>query len=94
MVNDDRLDDLIDVGLAGDLVLALRSGHECGTKAYGQVVWVHHVLITVLGQTGRWQRQDTGWNQSMYKKTATDQGTNPDLTAEALLTYWLRKAKR
>lgn len=50
MVNDDCLDDLIDVSLAGDLVLALRGGHERGAKAYSQVVRVHHVLITVLGQ--------------------------------------------
>lgn len=52
MVNDDGLDDFIDVSLAGDLVLALRGGHERGAKAYGQVVRVHHVLITVLGQAG------------------------------------------
>lgn len=50
MVDDDGLDDLVDMSLAGDLVLAVRCGHECGAKAYGQVVWVHHVLITVLGK--------------------------------------------
>lgn len=53
MVDDDRLDDLVDVSLARDLVLAVRCGHERGAKTYGQVVWVHHVLITVLGQTER-----------------------------------------
>lgn len=50
-MDDDRLDDLVDVGLARDLVLAVWCGHECWAKTYGQVVWVHHVLITVLGQT-------------------------------------------
>lgn len=50
MVDDDGLDDLVDMGLAGDLVLAVWCRHERGAKAYGQVVWVHHVLITVLGQ--------------------------------------------
>lgn len=65
MVNDDCLDDLIDMSLAGDLVLALRGRHECGAKAYGQVVRVHHVLITVLGQTVEWEKQDIEWNQYM-----------------------------
>lgn len=64
MVNDDCLDDLIDVSLAGDLVLALRRGHECGTEAYGQVVRVHHVLIAVLGQTGGGQRQNSRYVQN------------------------------
>lgn len=50
MVDDDGLDDLVDMGLAGDLVLAVWCRHERGAEAYGQVVWVHHVLITVLGQ--------------------------------------------
>lgn len=48
----DGFDDLIDVGLAGDLVLAVWCGHECRAKTYGQVVWIHHVLITELGQAG------------------------------------------
>ena len=52
VMDDDGLNDLVDVGLAGDLVLAVWCGHERGTKAYGQIVWVHHVFITVLGQTG------------------------------------------
>lgn len=50
MVDDDGLDDLVDMGLAGNLILAVWCGHECGAEAYGQVVRVHHVLITVLGQ--------------------------------------------
>lgn len=49
MVDDDGLNDLIDMGLAGDLVLAVRCRHEGRAKAYGQIVWIHHVLITVLG---------------------------------------------
>lgn len=60
VVNDDCLDDLIDMSLAGDLVLALRGGHERGAEAYGQVVRIHHVLIAVLGQAGGQRRQDTG----------------------------------
>lgn len=52
MVDDDGLDDLVDVGLAGDLVQAVRCGHERGAVAYGQVVRVHHVLVAVLGQAG------------------------------------------
>lgn len=52
MMDDYGLDDLIDVSLAGDLVLAVWCGHECGAEADGQVVRVHHVLVTVLGQAG------------------------------------------
>lgn len=50
MVDDDGFDDLIDMGLAGDLVLSFWSGHEGGAKADGQIIGVHHVFITVLGQ--------------------------------------------
>lgn len=53
MVDNDGLDDFVDVGLAGHLVLAVWRRHECGAEAYGQVVWVHHVLITVLRQAGK-----------------------------------------
>ena len=50
VVDDDGLDDLVDVGLTGHLVQAVRRGHQCGAEADGQVVGVHHVLVTVLGQ--------------------------------------------
>lgn len=53
MVNNDGFDYLVHVSLAGDLVLAVGSGHERGAETYGQVVRVHHVLITVLGQAGK-----------------------------------------
>lgn len=91
VVNDDCLDDLIDVSLAGDLVLALRCGHECGAEAYGQVVRVHHVLIAVLGQTGGRQRQDSKLTQNCY---SSREKSRLPVTVEGLSTYWLRKAKR
>lgn len=50
MVDDDRFDQLVDMSLAGDLVVAVGDGHESGSEADSQVVWVHHVLLTVLGQ--------------------------------------------
>lgn len=49
IVDDDGLDNLVDVGLAGDLVLGFWCGHKRGAETYCQVVRVHHVLITVLG---------------------------------------------
>lgn len=69
MVDDDSLYDLIDVGLAGHLVLAVWRGHERGAKAYGQVVWIHHVLVTVLGQTGegREGRREVGKEKEIAK---------------------------
>lgn len=57
MVDDDGLDDLVDVGLAGDLVLAVWRGHERRAEADRQVVRVHHVLVAVLGQTGERERE-------------------------------------
>lgn len=59
-MDDDGLDDLIDVGLAGHLILAVWCGHECGAEAYGQVVWVHHVLVAVLGQAGGTRKREMG----------------------------------
>lgn len=49
VVDDDGLDDLVHMSLAGDLVLAVWCRHERRAKTYGQVVRVHHVLIAVLG---------------------------------------------
>lgn len=65
MVDDDGLDNLINMSLAGDLVLALRCGHECRPEAYGQVVWVHHVLVAVLRQTGEMRTGDL--NQAEFE---------------------------
>lgn len=53
MVDDDGFNELVDVGLAGDLVVALWDGHQGGAEADGQVVGVHHVVLAVLGQAGR-----------------------------------------
>lgn len=50
MVNDDGLDDLIDVGLAGHWILPIWNVHQRGPEADGQVVGIHHVLIAVLRQ--------------------------------------------
>lgn len=50
MVNNDSFDKLIDMGLAGDLVVAFWDRHESGAETDGQIVGVHHVLLTVLGQ--------------------------------------------
>lgn len=61
MVDDDGLDDLVDMRLAGDLVLAVGCGHECGAETYGQVVRVHHIFIAVLGQAKGWrERSEVG----------------------------------
>lgn len=51
MVNDNGLNDLIDMRLTGHRVLVVWYGHQGGAKADSQVVGVHHVLVTVLGQT-------------------------------------------
>lgn len=50
-MDDDVLDELIDIALVLHLVPVLRNGQQGGTKADGQVVRVHHILITVLCQT-------------------------------------------
>lgn len=52
MVDDDGFNKLVDVGLAGDLVVALWDRHQGGAEADGQVVGVHHVVLAVLGQAG------------------------------------------
>lgn len=50
MVDDDSFDDFIDMRLAGYRVLPIGDVHEGGPEADGQVVGIHHVLITVLGK--------------------------------------------
>lgn len=52
MVDDDGFDELVDVGLAGDLVVAFWDRHQRGAEADGQVVGVHHVVLAVLRQAG------------------------------------------
>ena len=58
IVDDDGLDDLVDLGLARHGVLAVGDGHEGGAEADGQVVGVHHVLVTVPGQAGGGGREE------------------------------------
>lgn len=53
MMDDDGFDDFIDVCLAGHGVLPIRNVHEGGPEADGQVVGVHHVLVTVLREATR-----------------------------------------
>lgn len=57
IVHDDGFNDLINMSLAGHRVLTVRDGHQSGSKTDGKVIWVHHVLITVLGQTRKMKRQ-------------------------------------
>lgn len=56
MVDDYGLNDLINVGLTSYGVMIFWYGHQCGAEANGQVVGVHHVLITVLRQTAEAMR--------------------------------------
>lgn len=62
MVDDDRFNELIDAGLARDLVIAFWDRHQRGAETDGQVVGVHHVLLTVLGQAGRLERSSLEGN--------------------------------
>lgn len=55
MVDDDGFDDFVDMRLAGYRVLPIGDVHEGGPEADGQVVGIHHVLITVLGKARREQ---------------------------------------
>lgn len=57
MVDDDGFDELVDVGLAGDLVVAFWDRHQRGAEADGQVVGVHHVVLAVLRQAGGTESQ-------------------------------------
>lgn len=51
-MDDDGLDDLIHVRLARYRILAVRDGHQGRTEADRQIVGIHHVFITILGETG------------------------------------------
>lgn len=53
MMDDDGFDDFIDVRLAGHRVLPIRNVHEGGPEADGQVVGIHHVLVTILREAVR-----------------------------------------
>lgn len=56
MVDDDSFNELIDVGLARDLVMAFWDRHQCGAETDGQVVGVHHIVLAVLRQAGGMER--------------------------------------
>ena len=51
LVQDDVLYRLVDVAVVLDLVKVRRDRHQGRPEAYGQVVRVHHVLVTILGET-------------------------------------------
>lgn len=48
MMDDDSFDYLIHMCLARHLVLYVWNRHQGWPKTNGQVVWIHHVFITVL----------------------------------------------
>lgn len=52
VVDDNGLNDLVHVRLAGHGVLVVWDWHQRGAKANSQVVGIHHVLIAVLRETG------------------------------------------
>lgn len=51
VVQNDRLDDLVDMRLTGHLVQRVGCGEQGGAKHDGQVPGIHHVLVAVLGKT-------------------------------------------
>lgn len=51
VVHDDGFDDLVDVSLVRDLVAVRWNRQKRWSKTDGEVVWVHHVFVRVLGQT-------------------------------------------
>lgn len=67
MVDNDCFYEFVDVGLARHLVVAFRDRHQGGTKTDGQVIGVHHVLLTVVRQAV--QRAKGEWSSGclMYK---------------------------
>lgn len=58
MINDDRLHDFVHVRLARHLILYFRNWHQCWAKANGQIVRVHHVLVTVLGEAAKGREEE------------------------------------
>lgn len=55
-VDDDSFNELIDVGLARNLVMAFWDRHQRGAETDGQVVGVHHIVLAVLRQAGGVER--------------------------------------
>jgi len=93
VVDDDGFDDLIDMGLAGDLVLSFWSGHEGRAKADGQIIGVHHVFITVLGQAAGNMNKLLG-NQQKKKQDGSDLARNQTVKFESGLRIsmiWIKK---
>lgn len=58
MVDDDGLYDFVHMCLARHLVLYLWNWHQCWAKANGQIIRVHHVLVTVLGKTVKGSKEE------------------------------------
>lgn len=58
MVDYDGLYDFVHMCLARNLVLYLWNRHQCWAKANGQIIRVHHVLITVLGKAIKGSKEE------------------------------------
>lgn len=84
MVDDNCLNDLVNVGLAGHGVLVVWYWHQRWAEANGQIVGVHHVLVTVLRQTG-------GQTQSSHPVPCGRSQTG-ELRRDG--TYWFKKANK
>lgn len=82
MVDDDCLNDLINMCLAGHRILVIWYGHQCGAKANSEIVGVHHVLIAVLGKTVENRTSKYHYFNFAHRKICSDE------------TYWFRNANR
>lgn len=70
-MDDNRLYYFVHMCLARHLVLYFWDRHQCGAKANGQVVRVHHVLIAVLGKTSKGSKKEIVKEQEEKKKKKT-----------------------
>lgn len=71
VVQDDRLDDLVHVGLTRHLVERLWRGQEGGAEHDGQVPSIHHVLVAVLREAGERERPHNSFTQQQMSAVRT-----------------------
>lgn len=68
MIYYDGFDDLIDMSLARYWILSIWNMHQSWSKANGQVVRIHHILITVLRQAANTS------NPQIHQQLLTQEG--------------------
>ena len=62
LMYDDGFNEIINITLIAHLVPVRGYRQQCWSKTYSKIIWIHHILIAVLWQTGKKKKKKNVYN--------------------------------